>query len=109
MAGPYSNDQANPAAATPQWPAAIPGGTVAGFQQTVTASAAALTTQAFSSSFTIKAFSTNTGVTYVGGAGVTAATGFPLAAGQSVVLNLASTASVYIIGTASDKVAVIGN
>lgn len=79
-------------------------------QQTLTTSAAALPSNALQNSITLQALRGNTGTVYVGGAGVTANTGYPLAAGASVQLAVSNTSGVYILGTvAGDKAAFAGN
>lgn len=83
-------------------------------QQIVTATAAALATQALSNGFVIKAKSTNAGKVFVGGSGVTATddgtgNGFSLNAGEAISLPVNTTAGIYIIGTANDVVYVIGS
>jgi hypothetical protein len=83
-------------------------------QQVVTASAVALTTQALTNGVSIKAKPTNTGSVFIGAAGVTATddgsgNGFALRPGEAVNLPITSTAGIFIIGTASDVIYVIGN
>ena len=83
-------------------------------QQVVTASAAALATQALSNGVTIKAKSTNVGKVFVGGAGVTATddgtgNGFALNPGDAVSIPVSTTAGVFVIGTLNDIVYVIGS
>lgn len=83
-------------------------------QQVVTATAAALATQALSNGVTIKAKSTNAGSVFVGGSGVTATNdgsgnGFALLPGEAISLPVSTTAGVFIIGTANDIVYVMGS
>jgi len=83
-------------------------------QQVVTASAAALATQALANGVLIKAKSTNVGKVFVGAAGVTATddgtgNGFALQAGEAVSIPASTTAGTYIIGTLNDVVYVIGS
>ena len=83
-------------------------------QQVVTASAVALTTRALSNGVVIKAKPTNAGPVFVGASGVTATNdgsgnGFALAAGEAISLSVNTTAGIFIIGTASDIVYVIGS
>ena len=54
------------------------------------------TTQAVLSGVNIKALAGNSGIIYVGNATVAAANGFQLAAGQSVFLEVANLATVYL-------------
>lgn len=49
----------------------------------------------------VKALSTNTGIVYVGGPGVTVATGYPLAAGEAVSLDLLDGDEVWAIASAA--------
>lgn len=83
--------------------------TVYAAQQTVTASAVALVAQPLVNGIVIKAKGTNVGTTYVGASGVTAGTGYPLAAGEAISFGVTNASAVYIIGTASDVVCVAGN
>jgi hypothetical protein len=83
-------------------------------QQVVTASAAALTAQALVNGLTLRAKATNTGSVFVGPAGVNATdtgsgNGFALLPGAAISLAVSNASAVYIIGTASDIVYVIGN
>ena len=83
-------------------------------QQVVTGSAAALTTQAVQNGVTIKAKSTNTGRVFVGGATVAttddgSGNGFALLPGEAISLPVSTTAGIYIVGTASDIIYVIGS
>lgn len=83
-------------------------------QQVVTASAAALATQALANGVTIKAKNTNTGKVFVGASGVTATddgsgNGFALNPGEAISLPVSTTAGVFVIGTLNDIVYVIGS
>jgi hypothetical protein len=83
-------------------------------QQVVTASAVALTAQALINGLTLRAKATNTGTVFVGPAGVNATdtgsgNGFALVPGAAVSLAVNNASLVFIIGTASDVVYVIGN
>lgn len=83
-------------------------------QQVVTASAVALTAQALANGLTLRAKATNTGSVFVGPAGVNATdtgsgNGFALLPGAAISLSVSNASSVFIIGTASDVVYVIGN
>jgi hypothetical protein len=84
--------------------------TVYSGQQTATGSAAALPSQAFVNGVVITAKSTNGGTVYVGASGVTASTGYPLAAGQSISYAVANLSAIYILdSTSGDGVAFTGN
>ncbi len=88
----------------------VAGSSVLNNQQTATASAVALPGNVLKNGVIVQALSTNTGTIYVGGSGVTAGNGYPLAAGQQVPLNVANTNLIYMLGTnTSDKIAWIGN
>lgn len=79
-------------------------------QQTATSSAVALAAQALVNGARVVALSTNVVPVYVGPAGVTSATGFPLAAGDYIDINVTDTSAIYIIApTGSPVVGVIGN
>jgi len=96
-----------PAGSNPIGYVSSPTGFVAG-QQTVTASAAPLP----SASLTTGIVLTNgaSATVYIGGAGVTSATGYALPVGASVGLVIANLSSVYIVGTASSgKLSYIGS
>jgi hypothetical protein len=87
---------------------------VASAQQTCTSSAVALPSQAYTNGFIITAQTTNVGVAYIGGSGVTTSTGYPLKPGQSIAYNAANSNQAYLIcdsaaATASDKIAITGN
>lgn len=56
------------------------------------------------SAMTIRAHSANVGKAYVGLAGVTTATGYELAAGEAVSMDLLDASDLYVIGTAADRV-----
>jgi len=83
--------------------------TIYSAQQTVTASATALTSQALSNGIVITAKSTNTGTTYVGPSSVTTSNGYALLPGQSISYGVTNANAVWIVGTASDVVFVTGN
>jgi len=78
---------------------------------TTTAVAYALGTDAVNEMVTIKALTTNTGVVYVGNDGddtVSSSTGFPLAAGDMVILDAGYLGLIFATSTADgDKVAVL--
>ena len=79
------------------------------FQQTLTISAVALTSNAASQGVLIKSLSSNTGTVYVGPSTVTTSNGYPLAPGESISYPVSNSNLVYIIGTnTSDVVAVTG-
>lgn len=83
-------------------------------QQVVTATAAALATQALSNGVTIRAKSTNAGKVFVGGSGVTTTddgtgNGFALNPGDAVSIPVSTTAGVFVIGTLNDIIYVIGS
>jgi len=79
------------------------------FLITVAATQAVMVTHALKSGITLKADAGNTGSVFIGLTGVAVATGHPLAAGDTLFLELASTSTLYTIGTASDKLWVIGS
>jgi hypothetical protein len=83
--------------------------TIYSAQQTVTASATALNSQALSNGIVITARSTNTGTTYVGPSTVTTSNGYALLPGQSISYGVTNANAVWIVGTASDVVYVTGN
>ena len=83
--------------------------TIYSAQQTVTASATALSSQALSNGIVIKARSTNTGTTYVGPSSLTTANGYALLPGESISYGVTNANAVWIVGTASDVVYVTGN
>jgi len=101
----FPNAQNQAAGAIPVYQVAAPSGSSAlpaaiyGNQITATVTAAALGSQALQNGVTIQALSTNSEIVYVGPAGVTSATGYPLAAGQAIAYNVANISSVYIVGT----------
>jgi hypothetical protein len=83
-------------------------------QQVVTASAVALTAQALVNGLTLRAKATNTGSVFVGPAGVNttdtgSGNGFALLPGAAISLAVSNASAVFIVGTASDIVYVIGN
>ena len=88
-------------------------GRVHSFIQTVTAGAVALAPPtAFDDgqlrSFVLKAHNANGANVFVGDSGVTTGSGFELGAGEAVSIDAVSVRQVYIIGTAGDKVGVLG-
>lgn len=88
--------------------------TITTAQQAVTASAVALPTRTFLNGLVIKAKSSNTGKVFLGGSAVTTTddgtgTGFALAAGESVSIAVGQAQSIYIIGTASDVIYLMGS
>jgi hypothetical protein len=84
--------------------------TISAGQQTLTASAAALPSQALTNGVVLTALATNNGTVYVGPSGVTSSTGYPLNAGQSVAYAVTNQSAIFIIGTnTTDKVAFTGN
>jgi hypothetical protein len=79
-------------------------------QQTGTTTATALASHALNTGVTISALSSNSGVVYVGPAGITSSTGFPLTAGASVTLNVPNTNLIYVLAaTGSPVVSFIGS
>jgi len=83
-------------------------GTLIGFQQAVTASAVALSSNA-AHSFCVTALPANTINIYVGPSGVTTSTGFPLQPGQTACWSLSNTNLVYVIAASTGaSVAVTG-
>jgi len=79
-------------------------------QQILTTAAVALPANALQNGLIVTALSANTGTVYVGAAGVTATTGYPLSAGQSMSFAVANASGISIIGSnATDKVAYSGN
>ena len=73
-------------------------------QQTATATAAALPSHALNDTVTISAPATNLVVVYVGPAGITSSTGYPLAAGASITLPVSNTNLVYILAPSGSPV-----
>jgi len=58
----------------------------------------------------VTTLTTNAGTVYVGNAGVTSSTGYPLAAGQSISFAAANASIIYLLSTVSgDIVAFAGN
>ena len=79
-------------------------------QQATTTSAAALPSQALANGYVITALPANTGTVYIGPAGVTASTGYPLVAGQSISYQVTNASAIYIVdATSGDKIAFTGN
>jgi hypothetical protein len=87
----------------------LPAAPVTG-QQGLTTTAVALPANALQNGLIVTALPANTGTVYVGAAGVTASTGYPLSAGQSMSFAVANASGISIVGTnATDKVAFAGN
>ena len=79
-------------------------------QYTVTATATALANNQVFNTVTFTAKSTNTGAVALGfSSTVTTSTGYLLEKGTSVTLRIANTDQVYVVGTASDILSVIGS
>lgn len=79
-------------------------------QYTVTAPATALASNQVFNTVTFTAKSTNTGIVYLGfSSGVTSSNGYALEKGTSVTLRIANTNQVFVVGTASDVLSVIGS
>ncbi len=79
-------------------------------QQALTTAAAALPNRALVNGIVVQALSSNTGTVYVGPAGVTSATGYPLAPGQAVSFGVTNANSIAILGqTTTDLVAFAGS
>ncbi len=94
----------NPANASPQWAACSAAAALVFGRQAVTASDVALPSVAVNSMVWLKATKANTGIVSVGGVGVTTATGYELAAGETVVLPVSNISMIHVIGTAGDHV-----
>ncbi|MDR3503103.1 MAG: hypothetical protein P4L79_11055 [Legionella sp.] len=78
--------------------------------QVSTLSAAALPSQTLTNGIVLTTYANNTGVIYVGQAGVTNSTGYPLAAGQSISYGVTNLNAIYIVGTnTTDYIAFTGN
>src|ERR1700685_3597072 len=69
----------------------VSAGAITSFRQTTTASAVALSSNAATNGYCIKAMAANTGTVAVGGTGVLTTTGYPLAASESVCCSAANT------------------
>ena len=80
------------------------GGTPFSAQQTCTTSAAALGSNTCVQGVRIVALGANSGVVYVGGSGVTGATGFPLYAGGVLDFRVANSNLIYIVGSDNTQV-----
>ena len=79
-------------------------------QQTLTATAAALPNQALVNGMVVQALSANTGTVYVGAAGVSHTTGYPLNAGQTVSFGVTNADAIYVLGqNTTDVVAFAGS
>jgi hypothetical protein len=84
-------------------------GSLIQFQQSVTASAVALASNA-THNFCVKALPTNSLTVYVGLSAVTTSTGYPLQAGDWICYQLSNSNLVYVIASATgSSVAVTGN
>ena len=84
--------------------------TIFSLQQTATASAAPLPFQSMFNGVVCTALSSNTGKIYIGPSGVTSATGYPLAAGQSISYAVSNLSAVYILdAVTTDVIACTGN
>jgi hypothetical protein len=84
-------------------------GAIVSFQQAVTASAVVLATNAVHG-FCVKALTTNALTVYVGPSGVSTATGYPLAAGESICYQASNTNLAFVISSnTGSSVAVSGN
>ncbi|KAF3997542.1 hypothetical protein [Glaciimonas immobilis] len=77
-------------------------------QQVGTAAAVSLPANPIVNGIVITALPANTGTIYVGPAGVTAANGYPLVAGQSISYGVTNASAIFIIG-AVGSVAWTGN
>jgi hypothetical protein len=103
-------DQTTPGVTNAVAITAINPSTIYSGQQATTTSAAALPSQALVNGVIIKAKTTNTAVVYVGPSGVTASTGYPLAAGEAISYGATNLSTIYIIGAnTSDGVSFTGN
>lgn len=82
-----------------------------GNQQAATSTAVSLQAQPLVNGVVIQALPTNTGSIYVGPAGTTPSTGYPLAAGQPISYGVKDVSDVYIVlgSGASGGVAWTGN
>lgn len=79
-------------------------------QQVLTTTAVALPGTTLQNGLVVTALPTNSGTVYIGAAGVSPATGYPLSAGQSMSFAVANASGISIIGTnTTDKVAFAGN
>jgi hypothetical protein len=88
---------------------AVPSAIIAN-SQTVTTSAAALPSNALTNGVVLTAGSANAGTVYVGPAGVTTSTGYPLVAGQSISYAVSNTSAIYVLGVnTTDTVKFTGN
>ena len=78
-------------------------------QLTVSATAQRLPITSLANGVQLRAGSGNAGNVYIGPAGVTTATGYPLAAGSTISYNTANLGDLYYIGTAADTLAYTAN
>jgi hypothetical protein len=95
---------ANPLPVTTTNPAVITAGQVA-----VTSTATALPSFAYTNGIVITASASNTAPVYVGSSGVTAATGYPLEAGQSIAYGIVNGSAIFLISAAAQAAAYTGN
>lgn len=92
----FPNAQNQAAGAIPVWATSVPGISIATGQQAVTGSAAPLASQPVVSTVTLTASAAGA---YLGGAGVTTSTGFPIpTAGITIPFN-GNLNTLYIVGT----------
>ena len=79
-------------------------------QKTLATSAAALPANSLVNGLTVTAFATNSANCWIGAAGVTATSGYPLAPGQSMSFAVANASGVFVLGAnGTDKIAFAGN
>lgn len=79
-------------------------------QQTLTTSANPLPSKVLVNGVVVTTFPTNIGTVYVGPAGVTSLTGYPLSGGQSISYAVTNLSSIYVVGAnTTDAVAFTGN
>lgn len=100
----------SPAFAQQQGTPTPPYFTIYSGQQTATTGAVVLPSQYLYGGIVLTALNTNTGIIYIGPAGVTASTGYPLIAGQSISYKVLNLNEIFMIGTnTTDKLAFTGN
>ena len=88
---------------------ALPAAPISG-QQSVTTTATALPANALQNGLIVTAAATNAGVVYVGPAGITTSTGYPLSPGMSMSYAVANSSGISILGTiTTDKVEYTGS
>lgn len=86
------------------------GNAAVAFRQFCTTSAVAMADNKLRNGVIIKALSDNSSIAYIGPVGVSASTGYPLAAGEAISYGVANTTQLYLIcSAASGAVAVTGN